>query len=213
MQTRDQTLSLQYITRELVAEPAACAAIKAEGERRRPGMQLSAYEGRVLQWLVQISTAKHILEVGTFMGYSTCWMAEALPEDGRITTLEYDASHAAQARTHLAHYPAVTVEEGDGLAWIKHYSGPAFDFMFIDAQKKSYMEYLDAALPHLCTGAWVVADNSLLFGNLAGEPDADRASASAKDVMAALNKRLTHGTEFNGLLLPTPEGMTVGIRI
>ena len=213
MDTRDKGLTLQYITRELVQEPAACGAIKAEGEKRRPGMQVSAYEGRLLQWLLQISGAKNVLEVGTFMGYSTLWMAEGLPEAGRITTLEFDAEHAAQARTHLADYPAVNVEEGDGLAWIQNYSGTPFDFMFIDAQKKSYMDYLDAALPHLAEGAWVVADNSLLFGNLAGEPDAQKMGQEAKEVMAALNKRLTNGTEFNGVLLPTPEGMTVGVKL
>ena len=212
MDTRDKGLALEYITRELVREPALCAAMKAEGEKRRAGMQVSAYEGRLLQWLLQVSGAKNVLELGTFMGYSTIWMAEGLLEGGRITTLEFDAEHAAQARTHLAPYPAVSVEEGDGLKWIKRYKGAPFDFMFIDAQKKSYMDYLDAALPHLAEGAWVVADNSLLFGNLAGAPDARTIGDEAKEVMAALNKRLTGGTEFNGVLLPTPEGMTVGIR-
>ena len=213
MDTRAATPTLRYIIDHLVNEPTSCAAMHPEGEKRHAGMQVSPYEGRLLQWLLQISGAKNVLEVGTFMGYSTAWMAEGIAEGGQITSLEFDAEHAEQAATHLAPYSHVAVVQGDGLAWIKNYNGAPFDFMFIDAMKKSYMDYLDAAMQHLVKGAWVVADNSLLFGNLAGEPNPGRTSEEAKKVMHEINLRLTNGSEFNGVLLPTPEGMTVGVKL
>ena len=79
MQTRSSGATLDYITRTFVREPDYIAQSRAEGEKRRAGMQISAYEGHLLQWLVRISGAKNILEIGTFMGTSALWMAGGLP--------------------------------------------------------------------------------------------------------------------------------------
>lgn len=215
MQTRAEGKTLEYITRTFVREPDYVARIHAEGERRRAGMQVSAYEGGLLAWVVAISGASRILEVGTFMGYSTLWMASALPEGGHITTLEADAGHAHQAREHIAHSPCakkIDVQHTDGLAWFAAQpQTPTYDLVFIDADKRNYANYLRAALPLLKPRGWVVGDNSLLFGALSGDaPDAARPESKA--AMLEFNDMLADPTEFEGMLLPTPEGLTVARR-
>ena len=121
MQTRDHGPTLNYITRTFVREPQWMKPIRAEGERLRPGMQVSAYEGYMLQWLVQLSGAKNILEIGTFMGTSTLWMAQGMGEGGHITALEFSAEYAAAATAHVAlspHAAKIDIMHTDAHAWI-----------------------------------------------------------------------------------------------
>lgn len=210
MQTRAEGKTLDYITRTFVGEPDYIAQMRAEGERRRAGMQVSSYEGALLAWVVAISGAKRILEIGTFMGYSTLWMASAMPRDGHITTLEFDAAHAHQAREHVQHSPhkkQIDVVTTDALEWLQSYTGEKFDLVFIDADKRNYFNYLNASVKLLNPRGWVVGDNTLLFGALSGE-NPDGAREEAKAAMLQFNDALADGTRFDGMLLPTPEGLT-----
>ena len=215
MQTRADGKTLDYMTRTFVREPDYVAAIRAEGERRRAGMQVSPYEGALLAWVVAISGATRILEVGTFMGYSTLWMASALPDDGHITSLEFDADHAQQARKHVQHSPhknQIQIVHTDALAWLKEQPfAPQYDLVFIDADKRNYFNYLNAALPLLKPRGWVVGDNTLLFGALSGE-NPEGARAEAKAAMLQFNDALADPDQFEGIMLPTPEGLTVARR-
>lgn len=203
---------MDYITRTFVREPDWIAAIRAEGGRRNPGMQVSPYEGALLAWLVQISGATRILEVGTFMAYSTLWMASALPASGHITTLESSESHAAQARAHISaspHASRIDVVQGDALDWFAaQQNAPAYDLVFIDADKRNYAHYLDAAVPLLRPRGFIVGDNSLLFGALAGEAPPHVKPASI-DAMRRFNATLANDPRFESILLPTAEGLTV----
>jgi caffeoyl-CoA O-methyltransferase len=165
--------------------------------------------------LARLVGAQNILEIGAFMGYSTLWMASALPANGTIISLEFRDEHAALARAHAAsspHAAQVTIHEGDALHWLGAQAvTPRFDMLFIDAEKRAYPEYLQAALPLLTPHALVVADNSLLWGALSGDaPDA--ASKEAKTGMQRFNDMLADPALFDGILLPTPEGLTVGRR-
>ena len=85
MQTRDQGATLEYITRTFVKEPEWIAAARMRGEALRPGMQVSSYEGHLLQWMVGMSGAANILEIGTFMGTSTMWIAGGMAAGGKLT--------------------------------------------------------------------------------------------------------------------------------
>lgn len=211
MQTRAHGKTLDYITRTFVVEPDYIACMHAEGERRRAGMQVSSFEGALLAWVVSISGAKRILEIGTFMGYSTLWMASAMPKDGHITTLEFDADHAHQARQHVKHSPhhdQIEVVTTNALVWMEKYHGEKFDLVFIDADKRNYFNYLNAGVKLLNPRGWVVGDNTLLFGALSGE-NPDGAREEAKAAMLQFNDALADGTRFDGMLLPTPEGLTV----
>jgi predicted O-methyltransferase YrrM len=215
MHTRDKNPTLAYITRTFVRPPHCVQLAVEAAQSRAPHMQLSPFEGHMLAWLVRMSGAVRILEIGTFMGYSTLWMASAMPVHGRMVALEKSAEYAALARSHFDASPYGTRMEiavGDACEWLEKYNGAPFDFVFIDGEKKSYLRYLELALPHLSPQAWIVADNSLLFGNLAGLPDAERVSTEAMHAMQALNMRLANAAEFDTVLLPTPEGMTVARR-
>lgn len=212
MHTRSAGATLEYITRTFVHEPDYIARIRAEGETRRAGMQISPFEGHLLAWLVSISGAKNILEIGTFMGVSTLWMASGLPDGGQITSLEFDAAHAQIAAAHVAaspHKNSVKVIHTNAHDWLSATPvSPQFDLVFIDAEKKGYADYLDAVLPRMRPRGWVVGDNTLLFGALSGE-NPDGASAAAIASMTRFNQTLADPARFESLLLPTPEGMTV----
>lgn len=212
MQTRNASPVVDYITRTFVCEPEWLVPVREEGQRRRPGMQVSTYEGYLLQWLVRISGAKCILEIGSFVGYSSLWMAEALPKDGEITTLEFDATHAEIAAAHVAaspHASRVKVQHADAHQWLAaRPSKPTYDLAFIDAEKSGYADYLDALLPWMNPRGWIIGDNSLLFGVMTGE-NPDGASAAAKASMTRFNETLADASRFESMLLPTAEGLTI----
>lgn len=212
MQTRDNGPTLDYITRTFVQEQQWMQAARAEGERRRPGMQVSPYEGHLLRWLVQLSGAKTILEIGTFMGTSTLWLADGMPEGGKLTALEFSAEYADAARAHVAaspHKNRIKIIHTDAHQWIAETPAtPTYDMVFIDAEKSGYADYLNAMLPRLNPRGFIVGDNTLLFGAMAGEAP-QNVSAAAKASMSRFNQTLADQTRFEALLLPTPEGLTV----
>lgn len=212
METRSAGLTMDYITRIFVREAAYIAAARAEGERRRPGMQISPYEGHLLQWLVRISGATNILEIGTFMGVSAMWMAEGLPEGGRITSLEFSAEQANIAAQHVAaspHKNIVEIVHTNAHEWIANTPAtPQFDLVFVDAEKKGYADYLESMLPRLHKRGWIIGDNTLLFGALSGEnPEASNEASIAS--MRRFNETLADSSRFESVLLPTAEGLTV----
>jgi predicted O-methyltransferase YrrM len=210
MQTRTQGKLAEYLSHTFVGDDAF-AHVRAEGEKRHPGMQVSPYEAHLLAWLVTISGAKRILEVGTFMGYSTLFMAQSLPKNGHITTLEKSAENAKIAAGHVAQDARIEVVCTDALEWIRNYNGAPFDLLFLDAEKRQYPAYLEAALPHLSPHAWVLADNSLLWGAVSGD-DPSAASKEATEAMRKFNATLADPSHFDGVLLTTPEGLTVARR-
>lgn len=205
-----------YIAKMFAPEDALLQRIHAKGEEMRAGMQISPYEGKLLYMLLKMNRVKRVLEIGSFVGYSTTWMRRALPADGAITTLEFDSAHAAMTREHLAADDASAsyeLREGkalESLATLRE-EGAKFDAVFIDAMKREYMEYLDEALPMLPSGGLIMADNSLLFGHVVGQ-GSQKISESAVEVMQSLNARLANPEEFDGLMLNTDEGLTVAIK-
>jgi predicted O-methyltransferase YrrM len=210
MQSRTASATAQYLTRIFVKDDPF-AAMRAAGDVLHPGMQLSPYEAHLLQWLVRISGARHVLEIGSFAGYSACWMAHALPDSGTLTTLEKQPAHATLARTHTQHDTRIHVVEADAIHWLHRYEGAAFDMLFIDGEKRRYGDYLDAALPHLTAQAWIIADNTLLFGALAGIAERNITPETVA-AMQQFNARLADASAFETVLLPTAEGLTVARR-
>jgi len=140
-----------------------------------PQMQVDVIEGRFLQMLVRLSSAKSILELGMFTGYSALMMAEALPDDGHLITCEIDPKAEAIARRYFAESPhrdKITIRMGPALDTIKTLADP-LDLVFIDADKVNYSNYYEACLPLLKSGGLVVADNVLWSGKVLHPKDAD----------------------------------------
>jgi caffeoyl-CoA O-methyltransferase len=171
-----------------------------------PAIQVGPSEGRLVGMLAGLVSAKKVVEVGTLAGYSAIWLGRALPEDGKLYTLEKDP-HAAQVATAniahagLAHKVEVVLGDAvDSLARLER-EGP-FCMVFVDADKGRYDVYGRWALAHLRSGGLLVGDNAFFFGDLLDESkDAARAMRAFHEEMAA---------SFESVCIPTPDGLAVG---
>ena len=162
-----------WIAGQLLApDPTLDAALAANEAGGLPAIDVAPVQGKFLHLLARMAGARRILEVGTLGGYSTIWLARALPEDGRLVTLELDPHHAAVARANLERAGVADrceVRVGpahDTLdAMIAAGEGP-FDFVFIDADKQGNAAYLRAALALGRVGTAIVVDNVVREGGV-----------------------------------------------
>jgi predicted O-methyltransferase YrrM len=154
------------------------AALIANQQAGLPAIDVSRLQGKFLELLVRISGARRILEIGTLGGYSTMWLARALPAGGRVVTLEFDPHHAEVARANLLNagvLDRVDLRVGraiETLPKLENTGNSPFDLIFIDADKESYPEYLDWSLKLSRVGTVIVADNVVREGKVV-EPDCD----------------------------------------
>jgi caffeoyl-CoA O-methyltransferase len=144
-----------------------------------PQMQVGRVEGSFLKLMVQVSGARRILEIGTYSGYSALSMASGLPADGRLITCDVDPRATEVARRYFDESPwGERIEirlapARDTLSELARESAQ-FDLVFLDADKESYVDYWEAALPMLGRGGLVIADNALWSGRvLAPETESD----------------------------------------
>lgn len=141
-------------------------ALAASDAAGLPPIAVSPLLGKFLLLLARAVGARSILEVGTLGGYSTIWLARALPPDGRLVTLELDESHAEVARSNLERAGVIERAEivvGPALETLESVEGP-FDLVFIDADKDNYPGYFDHALRLSRPGTVIVADNVVRDG-------------------------------------------------
>lgn len=133
-----------------------------------PAISVTANLGKLLHLLARMQAARKILEIGTLGGYSTIWLARALPAGGRLITLEYSAKHAGVARANIARAglaDVVEVRVGAAIETLPKLAEEApFDLIFIDADKESYTEYLAWALKLSRRGTVIIADNVVRDG-------------------------------------------------
>lgn len=155
------------------------AALEASEEAGLPAIQVSPPQGKLLYLLAKSIGAKTILEFGTLGGYSTIWLARALPDDGQLITLEADPAYAAVATTNIERAGlgnVVDLRVGIALNTLAELAdekvGP-FDLTFIDADKEHSPEYFAWALDRSRPGSLIVADNVVRSGELADEQSAD----------------------------------------
>jgi predicted O-methyltransferase YrrM len=182
-------------------DDALRATLEATVAAGLPQIQVSAVLGRFLQLQARAISARRILEIGTLAGYSTIWMARALPGDGRLITLELDPRHAEVARSNLARAGL------DGVAEVR--VGPAlstlsalvdegaepFDMVFIDADKETYPNYLEWSIRLAHPGTLIVADNVVRGGQIvdAANPDSRVQGIRAFNAKLAGDRRLLAG--------------------
>jgi len=161
----------EYIVKLLVpSDDALEAALTASSEAGLPAINVAPNQGKFLSILASIQGATNILEIGTLGGYSTIWLARALPADGRLVTLELDPKHAGVARRNLARARVgelVSVRIGPALETLPRLAAeglPPFDFVFIDADKQNIPEYFEWALKLTRVGGVIVVDNVVRKG-------------------------------------------------
>jgi caffeoyl-CoA O-methyltransferase len=172
-------------------DASLAGALERAGAAGLPAIQVSANLGRFLHVLALARGARTILEIGTLGGYSTIWLARALPAGGRLTSLELDPRHAEVASRNVAGAgldDLVDIRVGpaiDTLAALER-EGATFDMVFIDADKPPYTEYLEASVRLARPGTLIVADNVVRQGAVAHGASDDEAVTGIQRFNAAL---------------------------
>lgn len=169
-----------YFAKTLVgSDPTLDQALAANAAAGLPSIDVSAPQGKLIHLLARTAGARSALEIGTLGGYSTIWLARALPEGGRLVTLEVNERHAAVARQNIVRAGVankVDVRTGAALAILPKIEaeglGP-FDFVFIDADKSNNANYLDWALRLSRHGTVIFVDNVVRDGAIADAASAD----------------------------------------
>ncbi|MDQ0683488.1 putative O-methyltransferase YrrM [Streptomyces achromogenes] len=172
-----------YFTGRLAPDDEVMAAALRNSEAAGlPHINVTANQGKLLQILAEVQGARQILEIGTLGGYSTIWLARALPADGRLISLEYDPGHAEVAVRNIARAgldKVVEVRVGaalESLPRLADENPPPFDLVFIDADKGNNVHYLEWALRLTSAGSLIVVDNVVRGGRVA------EAHSDAEDV-------------------------------
>src|SRR5215216_4707310 len=173
--TRDQWAAVDDYFAGLFAppDPALDAALQATVDAGLPQMQVSPNQGKLLHLLARAHGVRSILEIGTLGGYSTIWLARALPMDGRLISLEIDPAHAAVARANIARAGlpvSVKVKVGkaiESLPQLDESGAGPFDLVFIDADKVSTPDYLTWAFRMTKPGSLIIIDNVVRNGAVA----------------------------------------------
>ncbi len=174
---------------------AALADAKAAG---LPQIQVSAGQGKLLYLLAKLVGARRILELGTLAGYSTIWLARALPADGRLVTLEFDPKHAGVARGNLARAGLAEKAEVvvgaalDTLPGVVDRTDAPFDLAFLDADKVNYSNYFPHLMRGLRPGGLLLADNVIRAGTVLAPKDSDPSAGAARafNALVAADPRL-----------------------
>src|SRR6478609_1808264 len=173
----------EYVEGLLIGEDAALdAALEDSEQAGLPPIAVTASQGRMLNLLARIHGARRILEVGTLGGYSTIWLARALPGGGALVSLELEEAYARVAQRNVERAglaDSVEIRVGPALESLRELAvagAEPFDLAFIDADKASTPEYFEAALTLCRPGGVIVADNVVRGGALA-DPDSGDAGA------------------------------------
>jgi caffeoyl-CoA O-methyltransferase len=169
-----------------------------------PQMQVGRVEGTLLKLLATILEAERILEIGTYTGYSSLCMAEALPTEGVLITCDRSEEYTAVARRFWDKSPhghKIRLELGDALESVRKLSDEPFDMAFIDADKARYPDYYDEILPRIRAGGLLVVDNVLWSGEVLA-PESDDARG-----ISALNDRVQHDDRVENVMLTVRDGI------
>ena len=171
-----------------------------------PQMMVGVIEGAFLSFLVGMTQAKRVLEVGTFTGWSAIAMARALPPGGRLVSCDVNEETTAVARRYAEEVGVadrIDFRLGPGVESLASLEGP-FDLAFIDADKGGYIDYYEAILPKLAPNGVILADNTLFGFDSEGE------NAQA---IARFNEHVLHDDRVETVLLPFREGVTLIRRV
>ena len=175
---------------------------ETEETQDAPQMMVGVIEGAFLSFLVAMTQATRVLEVGTFTGWSAIAMARALPPGGRLVSCDIDEETTAVARRYAEEAGVadrIDFRVGPGVETLASLEGP-FDLAFIDADKGGYIDYYEAILPKLYPNGTIAADNTL-FGL-----DSEGENAQA---IARFNEHVLHDDRVEAVLLPFREGVTL----
>jgi len=169
---------------------------------------------RLLSTLVHAMQANRILEIGTAFGFSTLWMALAMPPAGRLWTIDPDPERTQIARDFLdraGRGEAVEIINQPALEVLPTFPVRNLDIVFIDAVKTEYEEYLALTVPMLKRSGLVIVDNLLWHGSAAAEPTSHDSAATR--AIRAFNRTFLHHPQLDATIVPVGDGLGIGARI
>jgi predicted O-methyltransferase YrrM len=173
------TVDHYMVERLIPRDPVFDEALQANATAGLPTIDVAPNQGKLLQLLARIQGARRILEIGTLGGYSTIWLARALPSSGKLVTLEAEPKHAEVARANIQRADLSSIVElrlgaaMDSLAQLHKEGTPPFDLIFIDADKENIPGYLEWSLRLSRPGTIVVVDNVIRDGAVIDPKDLD----------------------------------------
>jgi predicted O-methyltransferase YrrM len=198
-------------------DPVLTHNINAAEAAGLPAIQVSPNQGKLLYLLTKMCGASRVLEVGTLGGYSTTWLARAVPDGGVVTSLELDRKHADVARANVDRAGVgsrVTIHVGPAEQTLQRLIAqrvPAFDLVFIDADKPGYPRYLELCLQLSRPGTVILADNLIRDGAVLEAVPEDESARSAR----AFNAILAADQRLESMVIPVlgkkVDGMSISI--
>ena len=200
----------EYICAHTTAENAVLDAITRDTHVHvlNPHMLSGQVQGRLLSMLGHMIKPKRILELGTFTGYSALCLAEGLPKDGRLVTIEHNDELEETIRRNIGRSPLsdrIELIIGDCKEEIGKLEGP-FELVFIDADKREYCEYLELVYPLVPVGGFILADNTLWDGHVI-DPAYDKDKQTLG--LRAFNDKVAADERFEQVILPLRDGLTI----
>jgi caffeoyl-CoA O-methyltransferase len=172
--------------------------------------------GALLHTLARACGARQILEIGTAIGYSALWMATALPADGALITMEYDAARAARAREHFAaagYGDRISVIIGDATRFLHKVAGP-FDLIFQDSDKQLYEPMLERLIGLLRPGGLLVADNVLWNGEvIPGYVAEKKYSEEDTAAIVSFSRKIANDPRLYTSFLQVGDGISVSVKL
>lgn len=209
--------AIEYIRNLFAVEDPVLQKSHAKLSPQHKGIQIAPEEGRLLQLFIQMAHISTVVEIGALIGYSSIWMARALPSHGMVHTIEKDPLRIKQIAHNVKQAgleKKVKIHPGEAAVILPELAGQGpFDMIFIDADKGSYCQYLDWAEQHIRHKGLIIADNTLLFDQVYQEEPGDPKQRHKWQVMRTFNKRLANPEKYMATMLATPEGMTVAIKL
>lgn len=203
----------QYIHDHTRARPALFDELRevTYASMQDPQMQVGRVEGALLKLLVAVSQARHVIEIGTFTGYSALSMAEGLPDDGTLITCDIDPEAARVAQSFFDRSPhgkKISLRLGDALETLRALpKSISFDFAFLDADKERYVDYYEEIIPRLRKNGLIAADNTLWSGTVLN-PQTESAKA-----IAQYNDRVTADPRVENVLLSVRDGLMLARKL
>ncbi len=198
----------QYILSHIDPEPQLLREIYRQTclTTTYPHMCSGHLQGRMLKMLARMISPRRVLEIGTFTGYSALCLAEGMPEDAELHTIEIDDEKEEMilARFEASPYrERIHLHIGDAFEVVPRIEGE-FDLVFIDANKRNYSEYYLLVLPRVCKGGFIIADNTLWAGKVATESNDPQSRG-----ILAFNDLVAADPSVDKVILPLRDGLTI----
>jgi len=208
---------VEYIEEHFVQETDLMKKIAIALKMDEKAIQVAPYEGKILSEFVRLKNPKNVVEIGTLYGYSLSWILEGLGTQSKVWSVEKLEDNHLKSISFLNTHDKVnqvSLIHSSGLEFFENWDvSEKIDFLFIDADKGNYLNYLNLALPYLSEGAVVVGDNTFLFGHVLEKQPPIKYSKNTWAKMREFNAILGGSSgEFSGMMLPTLQGMSIGIK-